>query len=161
VSLNDNVRFKTRSLDLNKKLYEDNRKRAAIGAIAPIDIIQAEAAVQTAELDLAQARTQLAQQELIVKSALTRTGVDSITIMHAHLVPMDSIEVPASEAIRPIQDLVAEALDNRVELQESAINMENSRILMKGVKNAMLPGLSVNADFQNNGLAGAPNTIAI
>src|SRR5262249_25569273 len=34
VSLIDNVKFKQRSLDLNRKLYEDNRKRAAIGAVA-------------------------------------------------------------------------------------------------------------------------------
>jgi outer membrane protein len=161
VSLNDNVRFKQKSLDINKKLYEDNRKRAAIGAIAPIDIIQAEAAVQTAELDLAQAKTQLAQQELIVKSALTRTGVDSISIMDARIVPTDSIQVPTVEPIQPIQDMVSEALENRVELIESAINMENSRILMKGVKNAMLPSLGISADFQNNALAGAPNAIPI
>ena len=58
VSLNDNLRSKQKSLEIAQKLYEDNRKRAAIGAIAPIDIIQAEAGVQTAELDLRTARTQ-------------------------------------------------------------------------------------------------------
>ena len=65
VSLNDNLRFKQKSLEITQKLYEDNRKRAAIGAVAPIDIIQAEAGVQTAELDLRTARTQYQQQELI------------------------------------------------------------------------------------------------
>ena len=39
--------------------------------------------------------------------------------------------------------MIAYALDNRPELQESKITMENSRINMKGVKNAMLPGLDV------------------
>jgi outer membrane protein TolC len=48
-----------------------------------------------------------------------------------------------------------------VELLETAINMENSRILMRGVKNAMLPSLNLNADFQNSALAGAPNAIPI
>ena len=101
VSLSENVRFKQKALDIAQKLYEDNRKRAAIGAVAPIDIIQAEAGVQTAELDLRQARTQLQQQELIVKSALTRTGVDAISFMEAHIIPTDSIDVPAAKRYSP------------------------------------------------------------
>ncbi len=161
VSLNDNVRFKEKALELTRKLWEDNRKRAAIGAVAPIDIIQAEAGVQTAELDLRQARTQVTQQELILKSALTRTGIDSIEVMDAHIIPTDTIQVPATETIRPIQDLVAEALANRPELQEQAISMENNRLSMKGVKSAMLPSLGVGVDLQNAGLAGAINSIPI
>jgi outer membrane protein len=161
VSLADNLRFKQKSLDITQKLYEDNRKRAAIGAVAPIDIIQAEAGVQTAELDLRTARTQYQQQELILKSALTRTGIDSASFMDAHIIPTDAILVPETEAIRPIQDLVAEALTERSELQETKITMENNRLLMQGVKNAMRPGLSVNLDLQNNALVGAPNAIPI
>jgi outer membrane protein TolC len=59
---------KEKSLEITQKLYDDNRKRAAIGAVAPIDIIQAEAGVETSQLDLRQARTQMVQQELIMKS---------------------------------------------------------------------------------------------
>jgi outer membrane protein TolC len=161
VTLNDNVRAKQRSLDISQKLYDDNRKRLGIGAIAPIDIVQAEAGVQTAQLDLRQASAQVLQQELILKSALTRTGVDSVTVMDAHIIPTDSIKVPEAEAIRPIQDMVTEALANRVELRVSQINMENSRINMKGVKNAMRPGLDVFVDLQNNSLAGTVNNLAI
>jgi outer membrane protein len=161
VTLNDNVHAKQRALDISQKLYDDNRKRLGIGAIAPIDIVQAEAGVQTAQLDLRQASAQVLQQELILKSALTRTGVDSATVMDAHIIPTDSIKVPEAEAIRPIQDMVAEALANRVELRVSQINLENNRINMKGVKNAMRPGLDVFVDLQNNSLAGTVNNLAI
>ncbi|MGA2268396.1 MAG: TolC family protein [Bryobacteraceae bacterium] len=161
VSLNDNLKAKQKALDIAEKLYQDNRKRLAIGAVAPIDIVQAEAGAETARLDLRQARAQLLQQELIIKSALTRGGVDSVTIMDAHIIPTDSIQVPESDAVQPIQDMVAEALANRPELKATAINMENTRINMKGVKNAMRPGLDVYINLQNNGLAGDPNTIPI
>lgn len=161
VSLNDNLKAKQRALEIAQKLYGDNRKRLTIGAIAPIDIVQAEAGVETSQLDLRQAQAQAQQQELILKSALTRTGVDSVTVMDARLIPTDAIQVPETEAIQPIQDLVAEAFANRPELKVSQINMENTRINMKGVKNAMRPGLDVFVDLQNNALAGSPNTIAI
>jgi outer membrane protein len=157
VSLNDNLRAKQKSVDISTKLYEDNRKRLGIGAIAPIDIVQAEASMQTAQLDLRQARAQLLQQELILKSALTRTGVDSVTVMDAHIIPTDAIQVPETEAIQPIQDMIAEAFANRHELKLTQISMENNRINMKGVKNAMRPGLDVFIDMQNNALAGATN----
>ena len=119
--------------------------------------VQAEASMQTAQLDLRQARAQVLQQELILKSALTRTGVDSVSVMDAHIIPTDVIQVPESEAIQPIQDMVAEALANRPELKLTRISMENARINMKGVKNAMLPGLDVFIDMQNNALAGSTN----
>jgi len=161
VTLRNNLRTKQQSLDLAQKLHEDNRKRMAAGAIAPIDIIQAEAGVQTARLDLRQAQNQLLQQELIVKSALTRSGVDSVAIMDAHVIPTDSIVVPETEVIQPIQDMVAEALSNRPEPQETRLNMANSRLQLKGVKNELLPNLSVFVDLQNTGFSGAINTLPI
>ena len=40
------------TFDLDSKLYEDNKRRAELGAIAPIDIIQAEADMKAAEQDV-------------------------------------------------------------------------------------------------------------
>ena len=120
VSLNDNLHAKQRALDISQKLYDDNRKRLAIGAIAPIDIVQAEAGVQTAQLDLRQAGAQLLQQELILKSALTRTGVDSVTVMDAHIVPTDAFKCPKPKPSSRSRTWWSEALANRPELQDLA-----------------------------------------
>jgi outer membrane protein len=161
VTFNENLKSKEKALEIAQRLYEDNKKRMAAGAIAPIDIVQAEAGMQTAQLDLRGAKTQVLQQEMILKSTMTRTGVDSMTIIDAHIIPTDHIDLPGVEQIQPIQDMVAEALESRPELQESKINLENSRINMKGVKNAMLPGLDVFVDLQNNGLAGQVNALPV
>ena len=161
VSFNENLKFKQRALEIAQKLYEDNKKRVAAGAIAPIDIIQAEAGVQTAQLDLRGAEMQVLQQEMILKNVLTRTGVDSVAVIEAHVIPTDSIQVPESEAVEPVQDMISEALASRPELKETQINLENTRVNMKGVKNAMLPGLDVFVDLQNNALAGQVNTVPI
>src|ERR1051325_10266170 len=67
VTFNDNLKSKQKAMELAARLYEDNKKRMAAGAIAPIDIIQAEAGVQTARLDMRGAKTQVLQQEMIVK----------------------------------------------------------------------------------------------
>lgn len=159
VSLNQNLKVKQQALELNRKLYEDNKKRADLGAIAPIDIVQAEAEVAAAQGDVTTAETQVLQQEMIVKSVLSKSGVDSLAVIDARVVPTDVIRLPEKEPVRPVQDLVSEAMADRPEVEQSRINLENSRINLKGTKSALLPQLNVYGVLQNHGLAGNLNTI--
>ena len=159
VSLNQNLKVKQHALELNQKLYVDNKKRAELGAIAPLDIVQAEAEVAAAEGDVTTAETQVLQQEMILKSVLSKTGVDSLAVIDARIVPTDTIQLPEKEPVRPVQDLVSEAMINRPEVEQSRINVENSRINLKGTRSALLPSLQVYAVMQNHGLAGQLNTV--
>jgi outer membrane protein TolC len=161
VSFDADLKVKQQAVELAQKLYEDNKRRVALGAIAPIDIVQAEAQVETAKLDYATSEAQVLQQEMILKAALTRAGVDNLSIVEARIVPLDPVRVPANESIEPLQDMVSEALAHRPELKETLINLENSRLTMQGVKNAMLPTLNAYVNLTNHGLAGQINTVPI
>jgi len=161
VSYNDLLKVRQQALELNKKLYSDNQRRAELGAIAPIDIIQAEGEAAASEQAVTNAETQVLQQEMILKSVLTRSGVDSMAIADARIVPTTRFQVPEKEPIEPIQDLVAESLSLRPEIEQSKISLENSRLTMKGVRNSMLPTLSVYSELQNNALAGQLNSQTI
>ena len=81
--------------------------------------------------------------------------------MNARIVPTDQFDMPAQEAIRPIQDLVQEAIASRPDVKQSAITLENSRITTLGVRDAMLPQLTATAALSNSGLAGQVNTIPV
>ena len=76
-----------------------------------------------------------------------------------HIVPLDHIEVPKTEEIRPVQDLIQEALANRLEIERSKINLDSSKILLKGDRNGLLPNLQAFAEFTNHGLAGPANPL--
>src|SRR5262249_9254553 len=102
VTFNDSLKVKQHTLELNTKLYNDNKRRSELGAIAPIDIIQAEAEVKASQQDVTNAQTQGLQQEMILKSVLTRTGLQKLDIVTARIVPTDHYEVPAQEQIQPI-----------------------------------------------------------
>jgi outer membrane protein TolC len=158
VTDNEDLKVKQHTYELNKKLYEDNQRRAELGAIAPIDIIQAEAEMKSSQQDVTNAELQVLQQEMILKSVLTRSGMDNMAVVGARIVPTDHIDVPAQEAVRPIQDLLAEALANRPDVEQNAIGLEDARITTLGVKDAMLPQLTGFATFSNSGLAGQVNT---
>jgi len=159
VSDNESLKVKQHTYELNKKLYEDNQRRAELGAIAPIDIIQAQAEMKASQQDVLTAELQVLQQEMILKSVLTRGGMDNMSVVGARIVPTDHIEVPAQEGVRPVQDLLAEALANRPDVEQNAIGLEDARITTLGVKDAMLPQLNGFATFSNSGLAGQVNTL--
>lgn len=159
VSFNEDVKVRRQSLALNEKLYSDVNKQVEIGTLAPIEIVRSEAEVARAQQELTTAETQLLQQETIMKNYLSRTGLSSPSLADARIVPTDQLRIPETEQIQPIQDLVAQAVENRPELAQTRLSVENARISIAGSKSALLPQLDLIAAAQNNGLAGQVNQI--
>jgi len=157
----DSLKIKQRTLELNTKQYEDNKRRAELGAVAPIDIIQAEAEMKSSQQDVITARSQVDQQEITFKSVLTRGGLDNMTVAQAHIVPTDHFDVPQQDAVRPVQDLVTEALSNRPDVEQSQIGLENARLTTLGVKDAMLPQLQGFVSMSQSGVAGQLNAVPV
>jgi outer membrane protein TolC len=155
VTFDNELKIKQETLDLDTKLFEDNQRRAELGAIAPFDVTQAEADMKGAQQDVIAEENQVLQQEMILKNYLTRSGLDTPAIAAARIVPTDHITVPSNEPIMPVQDLAAEALLNRPEVEQNQITLENARLDLKGVKNNLLPSLSATASFSNAGQGGS------
>jgi len=161
VSFNDSLKVKQQTLELNTQLYTDNKRRAELGALAEIDIIQAEAEMKSSQQDVTTAETQVMQQEMILKSAITRSGFSNAAVVSARIVPTDHFDVPQQDAIQPTQDMLSEAFQKRPEIEQSQIGLEDARINMLGTRNNLLPTLSVFANLSNNGLAGSVNTLPV
>ena len=161
VSFNQDVSVKQKAVDLAKKLYEDNQKQVEIGTLAPIEIVRAEAEVARTQQDLTVSETQLLQQEAIIKNSLSRSGIASPSIADARIIPTDQIRVPTSEELKPLTELVQEALANRPELEQTKLNITNTKIGIQGSRSALLPTLDAVASMTNNGLAGAISTLAV
>ena len=153
------VGVRTQAVTVAQKLYDDNQKQVEIGTLAPIEVVRAEAQLATAQQDLVVAQSAVLQLETVLKSALSRNGLASPSVLEAHVVPTDPIRIPEIEAIQPIQDLVSKALDNRPDLAQSRIQIDNSEIALTGTRNAMLPSLNAIADVRSNALIGSQNTI--
>jgi outer membrane protein TolC len=155
VTFDDELKIKQQTLDLDTRLYEDNKRRADLGAIAEIDIIQAEADMKAAQQDVIAQESQVLQQEMILKNYVTRSGLDNPVVAVARIVPTDHIDVPAQEPLVPIQELVQNALTSRPEIEQNQITLENARLDLLGVKNNLLPTLSANVTMSNAGQGGS------
>ncbi|MBZ5622289.1 MAG: TolC family protein [Acidobacteriia bacterium] len=161
VSFNEAVRIKERALAVAQDLFEGNKKQVAIGALAGIEVTRAAAAVSVSKEDLLIAQTNVAQQEIVLKNALNRNGIDNAWLDDVHIIPLDQIEVPKTEEIRPIQDLIQEALANRLEISRDKINLQSQQLALKGDRNGILPSLSAFAEFTNHGLGGPANPLYV
>jgi outer membrane protein TolC len=160
VSLIEDVQVKQETLALSQRLYQDNKEKVDQGTLAPIEVVRAQAQIAASRQDLANSQGFELQQELLVKTVLTRRGTADPLLRDARIVATTPIDVPATEDIRPVQDLVTNAFSNRPELQEARLQIANSELYMKGSKNALLPQVDILASAQNSGLAGALNPLA-
>jgi outer membrane protein len=159
VAFNENVRVAREAVASATRLWEDNKRQVEVGTLAPIEVTRAEAQIAAGEQQFTIAQTSVLQQETIIKTALSRTGVMSPSIANARIVPTDTITVPDVEPIAPIQDLTAMALSSRPELAQSRIQIRNQELTIKGSRNALLPTLDAVANLQNNALAGQPSEL--
>jgi outer membrane protein TolC len=160
VSANEDVEVKRKALALSQKLYSDNQKQVDVGSLAPIEIVRAEAEVASDQQALVTSQTTVLQQETILKNALSRNGLANPAVAAARIVPTDHIRIPAQENLEPIETLFSIAVQNRPELQQSRIQLENQKILLTGTRNLMLPTLSAFGDVRNSGLAGDVNSLS-
>ena len=157
VSFYQDLKARKDELATAQALYEDNKKQVQIGTLAPIEVTRAESQVYSSQQDLLVAQTDLSQQEIVLKNALSRNGVADPLLAEVHVIPLDTIEVPPSDNLKPINELVEEALRNRVEIAQDRINIDSNKINLKAIKNELRPTLQVFADLRNNGLSGPPN----
>lgn len=158
VSFEENVRAKKDELATAQQLYNDNKKQLQIGTMAPIDVTRAEAQVYTAQQDLLVAETNLSQQEVVLKNALSKNGVMSPLLASVDIVPLDQFAaVPQQIQMKPLDELVKEALGRRVEIQQQQINLTSDKINLNGIKSSLRPSLQVFAELTNNALSGPAN----
>jgi outer membrane protein TolC len=128
-----------------------------IGTLAPLELKRAQAEVARSRQDLTNSQSLVLQQELVLKTVLTRTGNADPRLQSAHIVPLDKIVIPAQETIQPVQDLLSQALSNRPDVAQARIQIDNSNISLKGSKNALLPQLNFIGSLTNNALTGELN----
>jgi len=152
------VNVNNQAVAVAQKLYDDNKKQVEIGTLAPIEVVRAEAQLATAQQALVAAQSSVLQLESVLKGALSRNGLADQAILEAHVVPTDPIRIPEVEPVQPIQDLVSKALDNRPDLAQSRLQIDNAQIALTGTRNALLPTLSVIGDLRSNALVGTQNT---
>ena len=154
VSFNQDLKARKDELATAQALFDDNKKQVQIGTLAPIEVTRAEAQVYTSQQDLLISQTNLLQQEIVLKNALSRNGVASPLLAEVHVVPLDTIQVPEKDELKPVPELVAQALKNRLEIAQDHLTVDSNKINLVAIKNELKPTLQVFTTLTNSGLSG-------
>ena len=157
----EDVTAKQSTLELSKKLLEDNKKQVQIGSLAPLDLTTAESQVAGSERDVVVSQTTLQQDEVKLKNLLSRTGSADPILRSVRIMPLDHIVMPEKDELPPVQDMVRQALANRADLATEKLNEQTSEVLAVGTKNGLLPSLQGFVNESAAGLAGTRRTIIV
>jgi len=161
VAFNEDVRLKQQALEAAQKLYDDNREELANGAIAAIEVTRAQAEIPARRQDVLIAQTNLLQQEIVLKNALSKRGIQDPLLADVHIVPLDQIEVPKTQILPPVKDLITQALAQRPDLQQTRINVDSQALIIKGDRSALKPSLQAFASFTNHAQTGVINPLNV
>jgi len=159
VNAYEDFKVKERSLALAQKTLSDNQKQVEIGTLAPLDVVRAQSTVATAEQDLIISKTNLQLQQLVIKNALTRSLSGNSAVVQAEVIPTDTIQIPATENLPQVDEMIQQALAHRPDYNQQKINLLNSEINIKGTNNGLLPIVDVVGFYGASSIAGLQNPL--
>jgi outer membrane protein len=152
-----NVDVAQHQIELANKLYSDNKKQVDIGTLAPLEIVQAEAQVATANQTLIVDQTTLLQDQLTLLNLITKDP-ETPELRTIEIIPTDTADLAPPEVEKiPLEDLIKEAVTKRPDVLSSATTLEGDDINVHSTKNALLPVLTLSAEYASEGLSGNHN----
>ncbi len=149
----ENVKVQEAAVGVSQKLWEDNKKQLEIGTMAPLDVLTAESQLATDQQNLIVAQTTKLQQETVLLNDIAKNLLAK-DVAGIEIVPTTPIAIPELVENIPLQDAVQEAWRKRPELYQADLNLKNSEIEVKVLRNALLPSLNAYVQYQSQGLNG-------
>ena len=157
VSLNEDLAVKRETLTEAQRLLEDNTSQVEAGTLAPIEAVRAQAQVAAARQDLVTSEGYVLQQELLLKTVLTRRGTSDPLLRDARIVVTSSITIPPADDHPPIDQMIAEARASRPEIAAAGLQIEGARIYVDADRNELRPDLDLVGLAENSALSGSAN----
>ena len=147
----DNLRAAQKSLDLAKKLLDENEIRVKVGTMAPLDVVSAQSEVAGREQGLIVAENALANAEDQLKRYVFPENDPAM--WSTRIMPSDR---PSAEPMPvDMEAAVKNALENRTDMIAARKSLEKNDLSLRLARNQLLPQLDLTASY---GTAGAGGT---
>src|SRR5437870_4461191 len=148
----EDIKVKQRSMDLAQKTLSDNEIQVRIGTLAPIDVVQAESEVANRRVQYVTSTFTEVQTQDQVKKLITSQGDPGLVL--AKLMPAQGVRKPEASDIMPVEQAIKVALENRPEIKQLQLDLENKKIDLDYTKNQLLPTFDLLASYTQNGVGG-------
>ena len=154
VSAREERTARQRASENAQKFYTDTQKEIAAGAIPRVELSRAAAEVAARRQDLVVSESNLKQRENALKELLVRTP--DAAVEAAAVLPLDRIEMPETDELPQLRELVAVAMAKRPDVAVAKMRDRTSEMSLAGTENPLLPSLQVTGQTYNRGVAGTP-----
>jgi outer membrane protein TolC len=149
-----NVEVAREEIALAEKTYSDNKKQVDVGTLAPLEIVQAEAQLATAQQALIVAQTTVLQDQLTLLNLISKDP-NSPVLRTVEIIPTDTADVAPPEVEKiPLEDLIKEATTKRPDVLQAGLQIKGDDINVRATKNALLPVLTLSGEYATEGLSG-------
>ncbi len=139
-----------RSLALATKLVDDNRARVEVGAMAPLDVVQAQAEEANRRQVVTQTEAARRTAELALKRLIVN-GTDD-PFWTAAINPVDR-PTYTTEAL-DVAGAVRRALESRTDLQQSQKQLAANDVSLRSLADQRLPALDLTGSYGAAGVGG-------
>ena len=146
----DNLAAAQKSLELAKKLLEENEIRVKVGTMAPLDVVSAQSEVASREEGVIVADNALSEAEDNLKRTLF--PLNDPAMWSTRIVPTDR---PSAEPVPvDIDAAVRNALETRTDVVAARKSLERSDYNVQYTQNQLLPQLDLVANYGGTGAGG-------
>jgi outer membrane protein TolC len=153
----DELKARQRALEIAQKFFEDTRKEVSAAAVPAIKLPPAEAEVSTRRQELQIAQSNVRQQEVRLKEAISHT--EDPALEAAGIVLVDRIQIPDSDDLPPLRQLVTTAMARRPDVAVAHYRDQTDEINLAGTTNPLLPTLNTQFQTYNRGVAGVGHDV--
>jgi len=153
----DELRARQRALEIAQKFLDDTRKEIAAEAIPAIQLPPAEAEVSQRRQELQIAQSNVRQQAVLMKEAISHT--EDPTLEAAGIVLVDRIQIPDTDDLPPLRELVKTAMAKRPDVAVSNYRDQTDEINLAGTTNPLLPTLNTQFQTYDRGVNGVGHVV--
>jgi outer membrane protein len=143
----EDVRVQEMAVRLKQQSYNENQKRVEVGAMAPLDEMQAKSQLATAKAALLLSQQTLGTQETVLKGLITDkySDVHDVTI-----VPSEKLIVVPERF--DLQESWRTAINGRPDLRQFKVDLERKGITLRYTKNQMYPEVDLIGKYAQKGV---------
>ncbi len=142
IAAREQVKVFEQALHLAEQLVAENRKRVAVGALAPLDEKQSESQAASAKADLLQGLQNLATQENVLKSLLTENFSEWADVAPIPAEPLVVVPEPLN-----LQESWRRGIAQRPEMQQAKLAVEKENITVKYGYNQLFPEVDLTGSY--------------
>lgn len=157
VSANDELKVRQSALEMARKFLQDTQKEIAAGAMPQVQLPRAQAEAASRLQDVVVAQYNVRLKENVLKDALTRAPDPAIEA--AEIVTLDRIQVPDTDDLPPLRQLVGTAMQKRPDVAVAKFRNQTAEMSLAGTENPLLPTLQIQLQTYNRGAAGTPQIV--